>query len=73
MMLSAELQGQMVFHILEQGYHQPFVDGKANREKIEDEIVIGMYKGEIPACTQEDVDWICDLGDTMISEYGEKK
>lgn len=73
MMLSADLQGQMVFHILEQGYHQPFVDGKANREKIEDEIVIGMYKGEIPACTQEDVDWICDLVDSMITEFGEKK
>lgn len=73
MMLSADIQGQMVFHILEQGYHQPFVDGKANREKIEDEIVIGMYKGEIPACTQEDVDWICDLVDSMIIEFGEKK
>lgn len=73
MMLSADLQGQMVFHIIEQGYHQPFVDGKANREKIEDEIVIGMYKGEIPACTQEDVDWICDLVDSMIIEFGDKK
>ena len=73
MLLSADLQGQMVFHILEQGYHQPFVDGKANREKIEDEIVIGMYKGEIPPCNQEDVDWICDLVDSMITEFGDKQ
>ena len=73
MMLSAEVQGQMVFHILEQGYHQPFVDGKANRDKIEEEITIGMYKGEIPACTQEDVDWICDLVDNMITEFGGKQ
>jgi len=73
MLLTAEEQGQMVFHIIENYYHQPFVNGKANREKIEDEIVIGMYKGEIPPCTQEDVDWICDMVDTLIVEYGDKK
>lgn len=73
MLLSAEVQGQMVFHILEQGYHQPFVEGKANRDNIEEQITIGIYKGEIPACTQEDVDWICDLVDNMIQEFGEKK
>lgn len=71
MLLTSEQQGSMVFHILEKGYHQPFVDGKANREKIEDEITIGLYKGVIPPCNQEDVDWICDLVDTLIAEYGD--
>jgi hypothetical protein len=73
MLLTTEQQGQMVFHILEQGYHQPFVEGKANREKIEDEITIGLYKGEIPPCNQDDVDWICDMVDCLIVEYGDKK
>jgi len=73
MLLTSEQQGQMVFHILEQGYHQPFVEGKANREKIEDEITIGLYKGEIPPCNQDDVDWICDMVDCLIVEYGDKK
>lgn len=73
MLLTTEQQGQMVFHILEQGYHQPFVEGKANREKIEDEITIGLYKGEIPPCNQDDVDWICDMVDCLIIEYGDKK
>jgi hypothetical protein len=73
MLLTAEQQGSMVFHILEHGYHQPFVDGKANRDNIEEEITVGLYKQEIPPCTQEDVDWICDLVDAMIIEYGEKK
>lgn len=72
MLLTTEQQGQMVFHILEQGYHQPFVEGKANREQIEDEITIGLYKGEIPPCNQDDVDWICDMVDTLIVEYGDK-
>ena len=73
MLLNADTQGQMVFHILEQGYHQPFVDGKANREKIEDEIVIGVYKKDIPAIDQEDVDMICDMVDCLIVDYGESK
>lgn len=72
-MLSSELQGSMVFHILEHNYHRPFVDGKCNRENIEDEIVLGVYKKEIPPIDQEDVDFICDMVDCLIVEYGEKK
>jgi hypothetical protein len=73
MYLNSEQHGQIVFHILEQGYHQPYIDGKANRGQIEEEITIGLYKGEVPPCNQEDVDWICELVDCMIIEYGEKK
>ena len=72
MLLNAEQHGTMVFHILEHGYHKPFVDGKANRDKIEEEITIGLYKQEIPPCSQEDVIWICDMVDCLISEHGEK-
>lgn len=70
MLLSAEEQGQMVFHIIQQDYHRPFVDGKCNRDNIEEQIVVGLYNKEIPPCNQEDVDWICDLVDTLIVEYG---
>ena len=73
MLLTAEQQGQMVFHILAEDYHRPFVDGTCNRDNIEENITIGLYKGEIPPCNQEDVDWICDLVDTLIVEYGDKK
>lgn len=69
MYLTAEQHGQMVFHILEQGYHKPYVDGKANRDEIEEQITIGLYAGEIPACSQEDVDWICTIVDCMITDY----
>ena len=73
MLLTAEQQGSMVFHILEHDYHRPFVDGKCNRENVEDEIVLGVYKKEIPPIDQEDVDFICDMVDCLIVEYGDSK
>jgi len=71
MLLTAEQQGQMVFHILQQGYHRPLVEGKANRDKIEDEIVKGLYNKEIPPLNEEDVDVVCFLVDELIDEYSE--
>ena len=71
MLLTAEQQGQMVFHILQQGYHRPLVDGKANRDKIEDEIVIGLYNKEIPPLNNEDVDLVYVLVNELVEEYGE--
>jgi len=71
MLLTAEQQGQMVFHILQQGYHRPLVEGKANRDKIEDEIVLGLYNKEIPPLNDEDVDLIYLLVNELVEEYGE--
>ena len=69
MLLTAEQQGQMVFHILQQGYHQPLVEGKANRERIEDKIIIGSYNNEIPPITDEDVDLIYTLVNELVEEH----
>jgi len=71
MLLTAEQQGQMVFHILQQGYHRPLVEGKANRDKIEDEIVKGLYNKDIPPLNEEDVDVVCFLVDELIDEHSE--
>jgi len=73
MLLTAQQQGQMVFHILQQGYHKPLVDGKANRDNIEDEIVIGLYNGEIPPLEEDDVDLVYSMVNELISEHGVKK
>ena len=70
MLLSPETHGRMVFHILAKEYHKPFVDGKCNRENIEEQIIIGAYKGEIPPINNDDVEMICDLVDELIEEYG---
>lgn len=72
-MLNAEQIGQMVFHILQQDYHRPFVDGKCNRDSIEEQITIGLLAGDIPPTAQSDVDMICDLVDGLIADYGVKQ
>ena len=70
MMLSGDLQGAMVLHILEKGWHQPFVDGKANEYQIEEAITLGLYQGEIPPLDQDDVDVIISLVNDLIKNYG---
>ena len=71
MLLTAEQQGQMAIHILQQGYHKPLVEGKANRDKIEDEIVIGLYNKEIPPLNDEDVDFVYMLVNELVEKYSE--
>lgn len=66
MLLTAEQHGEMVFHILFNDYHRPFIKGKANRERIEEQITIGLYKGEIPPCSQEDVDMVVTLVNDLL-------
>jgi len=70
MLLSSETQAQMVFHILQNDLHRPFENGKANRYMIEEAITLGLYKGEIPPCDQEDIDTIISLVDDLIKNYG---
>lgn len=66
MLMTAEQHGEMVFTILFNDYHRPFVRGKSNRDKIEEEITMGMYRGEIPPCSQEDVDMVITLVDDLL-------
>lgn len=66
MLMTAEQHGEMVFTILYNDYHRPFVKGKANRDKIEEEITMGIYRGEIPPCSQEDVDMVITLVDDLL-------
>ena len=70
MLLSSEMQGQMVFHILQNDLHRPFENGKANQYMIEEAITLGLYKGEIPPCDQEDIDLIISLVNDLIQNYG---
>lgn len=66
MLLTAEQHGEMVFTILYNDFHRPFVKGKSNRDKIEENITIGIYSGEIPPCSQEDVDMVIALVDDLV-------
>jgi hypothetical protein len=49
--------------------HLPLVDGKANREKIEDAITIWMLKGDIGYVDEGTVNLAIGLIDDIIVEY----
>lgn len=63
----------MVFHILENGYHQPVVQGKCDRDHIEEQITIGILAQHLPPMSQDDVDWVCDLVDIFIEDINNCK
>ena len=65
--------GVVVFDILRNDFHRPFVEGKCNREKIEEQITIGILSGQLSPMTQGDVDFVCDMVDDLIENYGEKQ
>jgi hypothetical protein len=68
MRLTAEQQGQMVLDILHNDFHRPFVKGKANRRNIEEQIIMGLYRKEIPPLSQADVDCIIEMVDQLIAD-----
>lgn len=63
--------GAIAFGVLRNDFHRPIVDGKCNRENIEDNILDCIYCEELPAMNKADVEFICDMIDTLIeSERG---
>lgn len=65
--------GQLCFGILQNDFHRPFVNGKANREMIEDMITIGMLSGQLGYVNKETVDLAIELVDDLIVQYGVKQ
>jgi len=63
---------QVALDILEFDYHRPFINGKCNRENIENKIVEGILKKELEPMNDKDVNIICDLIDILIFELGVK-
>lgn len=62
--------GVVVFDVLRNDYHRPIVDGKCNRENIEDQITLGILSGQLGPMNEHDVKFVCDLVDDLIMEYG---
>lgn len=67
----AEIATELAIDIMMNSFHQPLVDGKANIEKIEDEIVKGIYTGELKAIDQEIVNMAVIFVNEIIDEFGE--
>jgi hypothetical protein len=61
---------ELSFDILLNDFHRPFVNGKANRDKIEDMITIGMLSGELGYLDQATVDLAIEMIDDIIVEHG---
>lgn len=58
--------GQIAFDVLRNDFHRPLVEGKCNRENIEDKILDGVYRGKLEAMNASDVAFICDIIDDVI-------
>lgn len=61
-----EALGIIAFDVLRNDFHRPIVDGKCNRENIEDNILEGVYSGELQALNKADVNFVCDIVDDLI-------
>ena len=55
--------------ILWNDFHRPFVDGKANRDSIEEAITVGILSKELGYVDQETVDIAIDLVNDLILQY----
>lgn len=64
---------ELCFGILQNDFHRPFVNGKANRDSIEDAITVGMLSGELGYVDKETVDLAMELVDDLIMQYGDKQ
>lgn len=67
----AEIATELAIDIMMNSFHQPLVDGKANIEKIEDEIVKGIYARELKEIDQEIVNMAVMFVNDIITEFGE--
>lgn len=61
--------GVVVFDVIRNDFHRPFVDGKCNRENIEDQITLGILSGQLGPMNESDVNFVCDLVDDLIEQY----
>lgn len=65
--------GTLAIDILRNDFHRPFIDGKANRDNIEEAVTVGMLSGNLLYYVdQEVVDLAIDIINDMIQENRNK-
>jgi hypothetical protein len=70
-MNAAQTAGKLAFDILNNEFHLPLVDNKANRDNIEEQITIGILSGELKSfVTQDIVDLAIDTINDLLVENG---
>lgn len=70
--LEAAAAGGLALDILQNGLHLPLKDGKINRDKIEDQITIGLYSNDLDPISENVVEiaiaTVQDLVDINMAE-----
>lgn len=62
--------GTLAFDVLYNEFHLPLVNGKANRDRIEDAITVGMMQNALGYVDKETVDIAVGLIDDLLVQYG---
>ena len=70
-MEDAQTAGQLAFDILHNDFHLPLINGKANRDNIEEQITIGILSGKLETfITQDIVDLAITTIDDVLLQHG---
>lgn len=69
--LTPQELGILAFDVLRNDFHRPFINGRCNRENIEEQITIGILSGQLGPMNAGDVKFICDLVDDLIIAHSE--
>lgn len=73
MSVDAKTAGILAIDIMRQDFHRPFIDGKCNRQNIEDAIIEGISSGKLEYYVSKEIaDLAMDLIDDLIVTYGTK-
>jgi hypothetical protein len=72
-MLETISAGELCMGILESEFHRPLINGKANRENIEDAITIGMMEKKLGYVSQETVDIAIALVNDLLTLHNVKE
>ena len=73
MSVDAQTAGILAIDIMRQDFHRPFIDGKCNRQNIEDAIIEGIASGKLEYYVSKEIaDLAMDLIDDLIVTYGTK-
>ena len=72
MKTDSELAGILAVDILRYGYHMPVLDGKANRELIEEAVTIGIMRGELGPLSEGTVNLAIETVEALLKEFNAK-
>lgn len=67
--MDTKYAGCIALDILRNGFHLPIINGKVNRDNIEEEITMGILSGELEPLTQEFVDLIILTLEEVVAKH----